>query len=103
LSECWSILAAAGGVAFEGYKGHGVVTFAILEAFTAGSAAGEAEVDLYALRSERVEAMRGLHKTGKVSDAELEKNTLGMLGGDALQKVDDLARPRLLKCANERV
>ena len=43
------------------------------------------------LRSEIVEAMRGLHKSGLVSDAELEKTTLRMLGRDALPKVDDLS------------
>ena len=31
------------------------------------------------MRSEIVEAMRGLHKIGAVSDAELEKTTLRML------------------------
>ncbi len=41
------------------------------------------------LRSEIVEAMRGLHKVGLVSDAELEKTTLRMLGRDALPKVSD--------------
>ena len=32
------------------------------------------------LRSEIVEAMRDLHKVGAVSDGELEKTTLRMLG-----------------------
>src|SRR5262245_54131742 len=40
------------------------------------------------LRSEIMEAMRGLHKIGAVGDAELEKTTLRMLGRDALPKVD---------------
>ncbi len=40
------------------------------------------------LRSEIVEAMRGLRKIGAVGDAELEKTTLRMLGRDALPKVD---------------
>src|SRR5882757_686474 len=40
------------------------------------------------LRSEIVEAMRGLRKIGVVGDAELEKVTLRMLGRDALPKVD---------------
>jgi putative transcriptional regulator len=39
------------------------------------------------MRSEIVEAMRGLHKIGAVSDEELEKTTLKMLGKDALPKV----------------
>jgi putative transcriptional regulator len=43
------------------------------------------------MRSEIVEAMRGLHKIGAVSDAELEKTTLRMLGRDALPKVADLS------------
>ena len=43
------------------------------------------------LRSEIVEAMRGLHKIGAVSDADLEKTTLRMLGRDALPKVANLS------------
>ena len=43
------------------------------------------------MRSEIVEAMRGLHKIGAVGDAELEKTTLRMLGRDALPKVADLS------------
>ena len=43
------------------------------------------------MRSEIVEAMHGLHKIGAVSDTELEKTTLRMLGRDALPKVDDLS------------
>jgi putative transcriptional regulator len=43
------------------------------------------------MRSEIVEAMRGLHKVGAVSDIELEKTTLRMLGRDALPKVADLS------------
>lgn len=39
------------------------------------------------LRSEIIEAARGLHKIGAVGDAELEKTTLRMLGRDALPKV----------------
>ena len=39
------------------------------------------------LRSEIVEISRGLHKIGAISDAELEKTTLRMLGRDALPKV----------------
>jgi hypothetical protein len=37
------------------------------------------------MRSEIVEAMRGLHKVGAVSDGELEKTTPRMLGRDALR------------------
>jgi putative transcriptional regulator len=43
------------------------------------------------MRSEIVEAMRGLNKIGAVSHAELEKTTLRMLGRDALPKVHDLS------------
>ena len=43
------------------------------------------------MRSEIVEAMRGLRKIGAVSDTELEKTTLRMLGRDALPKVADLS------------
>src|SRR5262245_58003654 len=43
------------------------------------------------MRSEIVEAMRGLHKIGAIGDAELEKTTLRMLGRDALPKVTDLS------------
>jgi hypothetical protein len=42
------------------------------------------------LRAKIIEAMQGLHKVGAVSDAELEKTTLRMLGRDALPKVADL-------------
>jgi putative transcriptional regulator len=43
------------------------------------------------MRSEIVEISRGLHKIGAISDAELEKTTLRMLGRDALPKVADLS------------
>ncbi|HEY5827855.1 MAG: helix-turn-helix domain-containing protein [Hyphomicrobiaceae bacterium] len=43
------------------------------------------------MRWEIVEAMRGLRKIGAVSDTELEKTTLRMLGRDALPKVADLS------------
>ena len=43
------------------------------------------------MRSEIVEAMRGLHKIGAIDDAELEKTTLRMLGRGALPKVADLS------------
>ena len=49
------------------------------------------------LRSEIVEAMRGLHKIGAVSDAELEKTTLRMLGRDALPKVATLSPAEIVK------
>lgn len=49
------------------------------------------------LRTEIVEAMRGLHKIGAVSDAELEKTTLRMLGRAALPKVDDLSPAEIVK------
>jgi len=49
------------------------------------------------LRSEIVEAMRGLHKIGAVSDAELEKTTLRMLGRDALPKVAMLSPAEIVK------
>jgi putative transcriptional regulator len=54
------------------------------------------------LRSEIVEAMRGLHKAGLVSGTELEKTTLRMLGRDALPKVDDLSPAEIAKL-RERV
>ena len=54
------------------------------------------------LRSEIVEAMRGLHKVGMVGDVELEKTTLHMLGRDALPKVDDLS-PLEIARLRERV
>jgi putative transcriptional regulator len=43
------------------------------------------------MRAEIVEAMRGLRKVGAISDAELEKTTLRMLGRDALPRVADLS------------
>jgi putative transcriptional regulator len=49
------------------------------------------------LRSEIVEAMRGLNKIGAVSDVELEKTTLRMLGRDALPKVADLSPSEIVK------
>ena len=51
------------------------------------------------MRAEIVEISRGLHKIGAISDAELEKTTLRMLGRDALPKVKGCRRPRLLTCA----
>jgi putative transcriptional regulator len=49
------------------------------------------------LRAEIVEAMRGLHKIGAISDAEVEKTTLRMLGRDALPKVDALSPAEIAK------
>lgn len=49
------------------------------------------------MRSEIVEAMRGLHKVGAISDAELEKTTLRMLGRDALPKVPKLSPAEIVK------
>lgn len=49
------------------------------------------------LRSEIVEAMRGLHKIGAVNDADLEKTTLRMLGRAALPKVDDLSPSEIVQ------
>ena len=43
------------------------------------------------MRSEIVEAMRGLRKVGAVTDGELEKTTLRMLGRDALPKVEAMS------------
>ena len=53
------------------------------------------------MRSEIVDAMRGLNKIGAVSDAELEKTTLRMLGRDALPKVTDLS-PSEIAAVRER-
>jgi len=49
------------------------------------------------LRSEIVEAMQGLHKIGAVSDAELQKTTLRMLGRDALPRVADLSPAEIVR------
>jgi putative transcriptional regulator len=49
------------------------------------------------LRSEIVEAVRGLHKISVVGDAELEKTTLRMLGREALPKVDDFSPAEIAK------
>jgi putative transcriptional regulator len=40
------------------------------------------------VRAEIVEAARGLHKIGVVSDDELKKTTMRMLGREALPKVE---------------
>ena len=49
------------------------------------------------LRSEIVEISQGLHKIGAISDAELEKTTLRMLGRDALPKVATLSPAEIVK------
>ena len=49
------------------------------------------------LRSEIVEISRGLHKIGAISDADLEKTTLRMLGRDALPKVTTLSPAEIVK------
>lgn len=49
------------------------------------------------MRSEIVEAMRGLHKIGAIGDAELAKTTLRMLGRDALPKVPALTPAEIVK------
>jgi putative transcriptional regulator len=49
------------------------------------------------MRSEIVEAMRGLHRIGAVSDTELQKTTLRMLGRDALPKVADLSPSEIVQ------
>ena len=49
------------------------------------------------MRSEIVEAMRGLHKIAAISDAALEKTTLRMLGRDALPKVAALSPREIAK------
>ena len=53
------------------------------------------------MRLEIVEAMQGLHKIGKVSDAELAKTTLRMLGKDALPKVGAMS-PTEIAALRER-
>jgi putative transcriptional regulator len=49
------------------------------------------------MRAEIVEISRGLHKIGAISDAELKKTTLRMLGRDALPKVVDLSPAEIAK------
>jgi len=53
------------------------------------------------MRSEIVEAMRGLRKVGAVSDGELEKTTLRMLGKDTLPKVEAMS-PAEIAAVRER-
>ena len=49
------------------------------------------------IRSEIVEISRGLHKIGAITNAELEKTTLRMLGRSALPKVTDLSPAEIAK------
>ena len=49
------------------------------------------------LRSEIVEATRGLHRIGAVSDAHLEKTTVKMLGRNALPKVTKMSPAEIVK------
>ena len=49
------------------------------------------------MRAEIVEISRGLHKIGAITDAELEKTTMRMLGRDALPKVADLSPAEIAK------
>ena len=49
------------------------------------------------VRSEIVEISRGLHKLGAITDAELEKTTLRMLGRNALPKVANLSPTEIAK------
>ena len=49
------------------------------------------------MRAEIVEITRGMHRLGMVSDAELEKTTLRMLGRDALPKVATLSPSEIVK------
>ena len=48
------------------------------------------------MRAEIVEAMQGLHKIGAVSDAELTKTTLRMLGKDTLPKVEPMSPSQIV-------
>lgn len=55
------------------------------------------------LRAEIVEGARALHRLGAVTDQDLEKTTLRMLGKDAVPKIEPLAPTdiqRLRKKAN---
>ncbi len=49
------------------------------------------------LRSEIVEAMQGLNKIGAVSDADLAKTTLRLLGPDAALKLLHIIKARRLE------
>ena len=58
---------------------------------TKGELRGKARI-----RSEIVEMSRALHKVGAITDAELAKTTLRMLGRDALPKVAALSPPQIV-------
>ena len=49
------------------------------------------------MRAEIVEATRGLHKIGAVSDKQLEMTTLKMLGRNALPKVEAMSPDEIVK------
>ena len=49
------------------------------------------------LRSEIVEATRGLHKIGAMSDEQLEKTTVKMLGRNALPKVAKMSPAEIVE------
>jgi putative transcriptional regulator len=49
------------------------------------------------IRAEIVEITEGMHRAGLVSDAELEKTTITMLGRDALPKVRDLSPDEIVQ------
>ncbi len=49
------------------------------------------------LRAEIVEAMQGLHRIGAVTDVDLRKTTLRMLGRDALPKIPPLSPAEIVK------
>jgi hypothetical protein len=48
------------------------------------------------MRMEIVEAVRGLHKIGAVSETEVTKTTLRMLGKDALPKVERMSPSQIV-------
>ncbi len=49
------------------------------------------------MRAEIVEISQGLHKIGAITDAELAKTTMAMLGRDALPKVAALSPAEIVK------
>ena len=49
------------------------------------------------MRAEIVEATRGLHRIGVVSDTDLKKTTLAMFGRDALPQVAGLTPKEIVK------
>ena len=49
------------------------------------------------MRAEIVDISRALHKVGAVSDAEVEKTTLRMLGREALPKIAPLSPADIVK------